>query len=374
MNRDIFISYSRRDTEFVLRLASDLHDKVAGVWFDQSTIQVGQKWRDEIMDGVRECKVFVLVLSPDAAESQYVREEVNKALELGKTIIPILYRPVKLTGQLQALVAETQYLDLQTGSYTANFRKLVDGIIAAGAVGQNAETLNAKRSLIREEVKTDWGAVLRKVPGWGCSWSIGWVIFAVGLLIFLIVTTLNSGPSDSSSSNTIQTLIVILGASGLGGFIGGLCAGLLTMLVLRAYAVSISWKHMWPAIRIWALSGPLGMILSGLLTAVLVTFEAITMNSTDCSNLDFKTCFSQSLGDLFSYFAAVALVYLALTVAIWFVTGLFAGGLAVRHIRKLEPGITKGQGRGVAVSWGCGAIVAVFICIAALAIAASLAS
>jgi hypothetical protein len=37
MPDDIFISYSRRDLEFVTRLASDLDAKVAGVWLDKST-------------------------------------------------------------------------------------------------------------------------------------------------------------------------------------------------------------------------------------------------------------------------------------------------------------------------------------------------
>ncbi len=34
MSREIFISYSRRDQEFVTRLASDLNAQVAGVWFE----------------------------------------------------------------------------------------------------------------------------------------------------------------------------------------------------------------------------------------------------------------------------------------------------------------------------------------------------
>lgn len=42
MPKDIFISYFRRDQEFVTRLASDLDAQVAGVWLDQSTIQLGQ--------------------------------------------------------------------------------------------------------------------------------------------------------------------------------------------------------------------------------------------------------------------------------------------------------------------------------------------
>jgi hypothetical protein len=34
------------------------------------------------MYGIRECKAFVLVLSPDSMESRYVREEVNKRVFL----------------------------------------------------------------------------------------------------------------------------------------------------------------------------------------------------------------------------------------------------------------------------------------------------
>jgi hypothetical protein len=66
MSKDIFISYSRRDQEFVRRLASDLDAHVAGVWLDQSAIRAGQKWHDEILEGIRDCKALVLVLSPDA--------------------------------------------------------------------------------------------------------------------------------------------------------------------------------------------------------------------------------------------------------------------------------------------------------------------
>jgi hypothetical protein len=49
MSKDIFISYSRRDQEFVTHLASDLDAQVVGIWFDQSTIQIGENWHDEIL-------------------------------------------------------------------------------------------------------------------------------------------------------------------------------------------------------------------------------------------------------------------------------------------------------------------------------------
>jgi hypothetical protein len=43
VSQDIFISYSRRDQEFVTRLASELNAQVAGVWFDQFRYSIGGK-------------------------------------------------------------------------------------------------------------------------------------------------------------------------------------------------------------------------------------------------------------------------------------------------------------------------------------------
>ena len=232
MSKEIFISYSRRDQEFVTRLAGDLNAHVAGVWFDQSTIQMGQKWHDEIMDGIRECKAFVLVLSPDSMESRYVREEVNKALELGKTIFPILYRPAKWTGEFESLVKEIQTLDLRSGSYTDSFQKLVDGLIEAGAGKATGE-----RPFLRKHTQIGLNEVFRKIPGWAFAWSLGWLVFWIVALIFLAILVASQG---KLSGEDLFNFILILISGGIGGFTGGLIAGLFTMLALRPNAPSIS--------------------------------------------------------------------------------------------------------------------------------------
>lgn len=361
MNKDIFISYSRRDQEFVTRLASDLNAQVANVWFDQSTIQLGQKWHDEIMDGIRECKAFILVLSPDSMESNYVREEVNKALELGKTIFPVIYRPAKWKGQFEALVKEVQTLDLRSGSYTDNFHRLVDGLIEAGAGKATDE-----RPFIREATKPRMNIALSKVPGWAFAWGLGWLFFWLIIFIFLFILVVlqeQAGPED------FLNFIVILFSGGVGGFVGGLVAGLFTMLALRPNAPSISWKHMSPTIRIWAVSGPLGMIVSGLVTALMIALGTITMESVepDCSGIGFGECLGQYFGALLGEAIGVIIitlfVFLLFVIAAWFLTGMFAGRQAVRHIRRLEPGITNRQSRGVSFGWGCGAIVAAIVMI-----------
>jgi hypothetical protein len=370
MQKDIFISYSRRDQEFVTRLASDLDKQVAGAWFDQSTIQVGQKWHDEIMDGIRECRAFVLVLSPDAAESRYVREEVNKALELGKPIIPVLYRSGKWTGEFAALVKNVQTLDLRSGSYRENFQKLVDGLVAAGA----GKIDGYERPFMRQPVKVSLGTAFRKIPGWAFAWSLGWGVFWIIVLLFLLFLLLTQ---DNMGSDNIAAFTVILLSGVLGGFTGGLLAGLFTMLSLRPNAPSISWKHMSPTIRVWGISGPLGMLVSGIITAVMVAVGAIGVQSAEpnCDNLNFGQCIGSILGTAIGGFVAlvflVLLVFLLLVGIVWFLTGMFAGWQVVRHIRRLEPGITRRQGWGVSAGWGCGALIATIVALLSIVIISS---
>ncbi len=356
MSKDIFISYSRRDQEFVIRLASGLNARVSGVWFDQSTIQYGQRWHDEIMEGIRDCKAFILVLSPAAMESRYVQEELNRALELGKTIFPVIYRPCKWTGAFEALVRDVQTLDLRSGSYTDNFEKLADGLIAAGAAQASAE-----RPFLRQPTRIGLDVVFSKIPGWAFAWSGGWLVFWIVVLVFLVVAVASRG---NLAGRDVATFTLFLLGGVVGGFTGGLLAGLFTMLALRPNAPSISWKHVSPTIRIWGISGPLGMVVSGLVTALMAAAGAITVEKAapNCSGLGFGECMGQIIGSAIGQAIAlvilIVLVFLLFVVAAWFLTGMFAGWLVVRHIRRLEPGITTRQGWKVSAGWGCGAIVA----------------
>lgn len=283
MSQEIFISYSRRDQEFVARLASDLNAQVAGVWFDQSAIQPGEKWQDEIREGIRNCKAFILVLSPDAQRSRHVQAEVQQALEPGKRILPVIYRAADWQDQFATLVRDVQTLDLRSGSYTDNFHKLVDGLVEAGAARVVHE-----RPFLREPVKPGLDVVFRRIPGWAFAWSAGWVIFWAVVLLFLAILV---ATQSSLGGEDLLNFAVILTSGG----IGGLLAGLFTMLTLRRHAPSISWKHMSPTIRIWSLSGPLGMIVSGLVTVMILAVNLNYVPSTepDCTGLGWASAWDR---------------------------------------------------------------------------------
>ena len=76
-------------------------------------------------------------------------------------------------------------------------------------------------------------------------------------------------------------------------------------------------------------------------------------------------------GEAIGLFLITMLVFILFVTAAWFLTGLFAGRLAVRHIRRLEPGITNRQAWSVSTGWGCGAIVAAIMTILIIGIISS---
>jgi hypothetical protein len=104
-----FFSYSREDSEFVLRLARDLKASGANVWLDQMDIVPGQRWDEAVERALADCPCMLVVLSPAAVHSTNVMDEVSFALQEGKTVIPILYRDCAIPFRLRRV----QYIDLR---------------------------------------------------------------------------------------------------------------------------------------------------------------------------------------------------------------------------------------------------------------------
>jgi len=203
---------------------------------------------------------------------------------------------------------------------------------------------------------------LARLPGWALSWGLGWALFWLVLLIVLAIF----GDGDVN-----DPFLLPLGGF-VGGVAGGLLAGLFTMFALRHHAISIAWKHMAPAIRIWGLVGPLGAIAAGGLAVLLFNPETVDMLAgLDCAGMGLGDCFREivgrSLGTLFAGLIFLTLLVLLYSLLAVFGIGAVAGWLAVRHIRRLEPGILGRQAIWVVLGWGGGAVLAAILALVVMA-------
>lgn len=100
---DIFISYSRKDAEFVRQLHTALDQNGRDTWVDWEDIEYAEDWWQKIRGGIEESNSFIFVITPHSADSQVCYNEVEHALQNGKRIVPILVRSVETEAQRASL-------------------------------------------------------------------------------------------------------------------------------------------------------------------------------------------------------------------------------------------------------------------------------
>jgi hypothetical protein len=61
----IFISYSRTDRDFAVRLHALLKEQGREVWTDWQSIPATTAWEEEVAAGIDSADIFLIVLSPN---------------------------------------------------------------------------------------------------------------------------------------------------------------------------------------------------------------------------------------------------------------------------------------------------------------------
>ena len=142
--RFVFVSYAREDgTDFAAKLSRDLSEAGHHTWRDteQLSTRGGEAWEAELTEQLLSAELVVVILTPAACASQFVRGEFSKALDNKLTVVPALFLdcdvPLALSGR--------QYLDFQNdpAGALANLLAQLDRLNDPGAeISRNQETLN----------------------------------------------------------------------------------------------------------------------------------------------------------------------------------------------------------------------------------------
>ena len=123
---DVFISYSRADTDFARKINGALQLQGKTAWFDQESIASGADFQQEINKGIEQCDNFLFIISPDAIESEYCVDEVEFAASLNKRFVTVLHRPVA-EDKVHPAFKNIQWIDFKRhgGDFNANFSDLI---------------------------------------------------------------------------------------------------------------------------------------------------------------------------------------------------------------------------------------------------------
>src|SRR5208337_2271028 len=111
----VFVSYSRKDgAAFAASLREKLLKQDLSVWQDIVALEGGRDWWSQIEEALRSKALqhFVLVVTPAALESSYVRREIRLARQEGKTVCPVRGPGLKDLGGLPRWLGQIYDLDL----------------------------------------------------------------------------------------------------------------------------------------------------------------------------------------------------------------------------------------------------------------------
>lgn len=95
MQRDIFISYSRKDLDLVKLIKAEISRSIGDrFWMDLDGIEAGSSsFTKNLADAINQCKVFLFMLSDNSQSSPYALRELNYAIvkqkELGMHVVII---------------------------------------------------------------------------------------------------------------------------------------------------------------------------------------------------------------------------------------------------------------------------------------------
>jgi hypothetical protein len=126
----VFISYSRKDKEFVRKLNDSLDSSGVQAWVDWEGIPLSSDWMDEISRAIEGSDSFVFVISPDSLASKVCRQELELGLKYNKKLVPVLYRDPEGGTELHEKLAATNWVHLREklDDYEATTPKLIENI------------------------------------------------------------------------------------------------------------------------------------------------------------------------------------------------------------------------------------------------------
>ena len=191
----VFISYRQvePDKSFAHRLAYDLQAAGHPVWIDVEGLEAGQTWNTEIQAALDACYAYVVILTPEALASRWVRNELLYALgEKAGAIYPVLLNNVKLPPEIISI----QYVDFRN-DYPHALAELIENLPVPPAEGSSP--MASQRMRLPEPPPR------RGLPVW--AWG---AIGAALLAVIVVAGILLSGGSKTAAPPPSPTVSLAL--------------------------------------------------------------------------------------------------------------------------------------------------------------------
>ncbi len=156
-NEDVFISYSSANHSVALEIKKRLESPPRNVtcWMaNDANIQGGDDFRSRIVDAIRRCKIFLVVLSKESMESKWCPLELSFAILENKKIYSIRIDSTQLSPSF-----EFKLICSQISDGTSNLDVVIE-TLAINVKNQRDEMLTQEQRKISDSKKYTIGGYL----------------------------------------------------------------------------------------------------------------------------------------------------------------------------------------------------------------------
>lgn len=108
--KSVFVSYSSEDRKFVNTIVQMMKEEKIAYWKAPEMIPAGSSYAREIPRAIKECEVFLLVLSRTSQKSIWVEKEIDSAISHRKTIIPFQIDDIPLNDTFRFYLNNVQMI------------------------------------------------------------------------------------------------------------------------------------------------------------------------------------------------------------------------------------------------------------------------
>ena len=200
MSAEVFISYASKDRKRILDLVKRLDTAGMSVWIDQMSIEGATMWSQEIVAAIRNCKVLILAISENSADSENVVKEVALASEGRKRILPVYLASAEIPESMAYQLAGIQRVEFFEGQEDSGLQSMIRALAKLGVTVNEEASEEASAGAVNRITHGTANPTTYQAPkGEGAAWvKITAVI--VGLAVLTIGMFLLGGSSPSPVS------------------------------------------------------------------------------------------------------------------------------------------------------------------------------
>ena len=129
-DKDIFISYSRKDSEIVKAIYGWLENAGYKCWLDIDGMYSGISYKQVIVDAIKRSKVLLFMSSENSNKSRNVVSEIAVAIEYGKSVIPVRLDMTHYNDGIQYDIGTYDYVEYDRSRMEESNREMLKKIVS----------------------------------------------------------------------------------------------------------------------------------------------------------------------------------------------------------------------------------------------------